>query len=60
MADISPARAYNSWWQFRSDAWSRLEETSGRLASALLRGLPADGMAEAAAELVDGLAPIEQ
>jgi len=27
---ISPARAYNSWWQFRSDAWSRLEETSGR------------------------------
>jgi arginine decarboxylase len=60
VADISPARAYNSWWQFRSDAWSRLEETSGRLASALARGLRADGMAEAAAELVDGLAPIEQ
>jgi arginine decarboxylase len=60
VVEISPAQAYNSWWQFRSDGWSRLEETSGRLANALLRGLPADGMVEAASELIDGLAPIEQ
>jgi arginine decarboxylase len=60
VVEISPARAYNSWWQFRSDGWSRLEETSARLANALLRGRPADGMVEATSELLDGLAPLEQ
>ena len=60
MVELTPARAYNSWWQFRSDAWSRLEETSGRLANALLRGLPGDGLTGAASELLDALAPLEQ
>jgi arginine decarboxylase len=55
-----PAHAYNSWSQFRADAWSRLEEASGRLLTALARGLPTDGLIEAASELLDGLAPVEQ
>jgi hypothetical protein len=33
MADNSSVRAYNSWWQVRSDTWSRLEETSGHVAA---------------------------
>ena len=60
MVDVSSARAYNSWWQFRSDAWSRLEEASERLANASRRGQPTDTMAETASELLDALAPIEQ
>jgi arginine decarboxylase len=60
VVEISPAQAYNSWSQFRADTWSRLEETSGRLAGALLRGLPADGMAEETSELLDALIQIEQ
>ena len=28
------AQAYNSWWQARSDAWSRLDEASSQLAGA--------------------------
>jgi arginine decarboxylase len=60
MADNSSVRAYNSWWQVRSDTWSRLEETSGQLADASLRDEPADGMAETTSGLLDDLAPIEQ
>ena len=60
MADTSSARAYNSWWQFRSDVWSELEEASRRLANAIMRGQPADGMVEATSGLLDALAPIEQ
>jgi nitroreductase len=60
VVDTSSARAYTSWWQFRSDAWSRLEEASAGLANAALRGQPADGMVEAASELLDALAPIER
>jgi len=44
MVDTSSARAYNSWWQVRSDAWSRLEEASGRLADAFGRGQPTEGL----------------
>jgi arginine decarboxylase len=60
MADNSGVRAYNSWWQIRSDTWSRLEETSSQLADASLPDEPADGMAETTSELLDALAPIEQ
>ena len=38
MIDTSSAPAYNSWWQARSDAWSRLEEASGQLAEPVLSG----------------------
>jgi arginine decarboxylase len=60
MVDTAGAQAYNSWWQFRSDAWSRLEEASGQLSAAYLRDQPAGGMTEATAGLLDALAPIEQ
>jgi arginine decarboxylase len=33
MADTSATRAYTSWWQARSDAWSRLDEASSRQAA---------------------------
>ena len=60
MIDVPVARAYNSWWQFRSDAWSKLEEASGRLAEAVLRGQPSASMNEVTSELLGALAPIEQ
>ena len=59
MVEESSVRAYNSWWQFRSDAWSRLEEASRQLADASLRGQPAGGLAETVSGLLDVLAPIE-
>jgi arginine/lysine/ornithine decarboxylase len=60
VVDTSSARAHNNWWQVRSDVWSRLEETSGALANAILRGQPADLMVEATSGLLKALAPIEQ
>src|ERR1700691_1811210 len=60
MVDNSGVRAYNRWWQVRSDTWSRLEETSEQLADASLRDQAADGMAETTSELLDALAPIER
>ncbi len=32
MTTTPHAQAYTSWWQFRADAWSRLEEATARLA----------------------------
>ncbi|WP_246136669.1 aminotransferase class I/II-fold pyridoxal phosphate-dependent enzyme [Leekyejoonella antrihumi] len=60
MADVLGERAYNSWWQFRSDTWSRLEEASMRLATADAQGRPTDKIAEATSAMLDDLAPIEQ
>jgi arginine decarboxylase len=60
VVDTSSGPTCNSWWQFRSDTWRRLEEASARLANAILRGQPTDGMVEAASRLLDALAPIEQ
>ena len=59
MVEEPSVRAYNSWWQFRSDAWSRLEEASRQLADASLRGQPADGLAGTVSGMLDVLAPIE-
>jgi arginine decarboxylase len=44
MADVVKPLAYNSVWQLRADAWSRLEEVSERLAT----GVAADGSMEQA------------
>jgi arginine/lysine/ornithine decarboxylase len=44
MVDTSPARAYTSWWQARSDTWSRLEEASGQLAGTDVSGQPDSGL----------------
>jgi arginine decarboxylase len=60
MADTTSARAYNTWWQFRSDAWSQLEEAGGQLASASIQGQPVDDMAGTTLALLDVLAPIER
>ena len=35
--DVNP-HAYNTAWQFRADAWCRLEEASRRLSTAAARG----------------------
>ena len=35
MVDQAGADAYNSWWQFRNDSWSRLEEATARINSSL-------------------------
>src|SRR5215207_9373079 len=42
MVDQTGAYAYNSWWQFRADSWSRLEEATGRIVTALRRTKPVD------------------
>jgi arginine decarboxylase len=48
--DVNP-HAYNTAWQFRADAWCRLEEASRRLSTAAARG---NDLAELIA-LVEGL-----
>jgi arginine decarboxylase len=59
VSEIPTGQAYNSWWQFRLDMWSRLEEASGRLAAAAARGLPTDDLAKTVADLLDSLTPLE-
>lgn len=58
MAEVN-ARAYNSVWQFRADAWCRLEEAAERLARASSHGKPTDQLAETVGDLVTKLAPYE-
>jgi arginine decarboxylase len=61
MVDQAGADAYNSWWQFRADSWSRLEEATGRVASALQRNKPIDHAMTGAVHLeCAALAPLEQ
>ena len=61
MVDQTGAYAYNSWWQFRADSWSRLEEATGRVASSLRRGKPIDqDMTDALHAACAALAPLEQ
>lgn len=60
VAAMSQAKAYNSWWQFRSDVWSRLGETSDRLASAASRGQSTAEMVVAMQELFGVVEAIEQ
>jgi arginine decarboxylase len=58
---VDQAGAYNSWWQFRNDSWSRLEEATARINSSRRRGRPIDEqMTEAVHEQCVGLAPLEQ
>jgi len=52
--------AYASWWLARSDAWSRLEEASGRLVRAQGRGQPLHELTEAIERLLEELAPLER
>ncbi len=58
---VDQADAYNSWWQFRNDSWSRLEEATARINSSRRRGKPIDEqMTEAVHEQCVALAPLEQ
>src|SRR5215831_3407329 len=60
MVDTSPARVYTSWWQARSDAWSRLEEASRQLAGTSMSGQADGGLVATTSGLLDALAPVEQ
>ena len=61
MVDQAGAYAYNSWWQFRADSWSRLEEATARIISSLRRSRPIDqDMTEAVHDACTALAPLEQ
>ena len=60
MVDTSSTRAYASWWQARSDTWSRLEEASGQLAATFVAGQADEEMVETASGLLDALAPVER
>ena len=61
MVDQAGADAYNSWWQFRADSWSRLEEATGRIVTALRRVKPIDdSMTDAVHVQCAALAPLEQ
>ena len=60
MVDTSSTRAYTSWWQARSDTWSRLEQVSGQLAAAFLAGRAGEGLAETTSGLLEALAPAER
>jgi hypothetical protein len=53
MVDTSPARAYTSWWQARSDAWSRLEEASRQHGAVPLREIKSRLLALRAAGKLD-------
>ena len=54
------AQAYNSWWQARSDTWSRLDEASSQLADAAAAGQALGGLLDTIAGLLDSVAPVEQ
>jgi arginine decarboxylase len=61
MVDQTGADAYNSWWQFRADSWSRLEEATGRIVTALRRVKPIEhSMTDAVHTECAALAPLEQ
>ena len=60
MVGTSRVRAYHSWWQARSDAWSQLEEASGQLASAARSGQSAAELIEVTSGLLDALTPVER
>ena len=58
MVDQARADAYNSWWQFRNDSWSRLEEATARINSSRRRGKAIDQqMTDAVHEQCAALAP---
>ncbi len=60
MVDQAGGSAYNSWWQFRADSWSRLEEATARIISALRRSKPIAHMTDAVHAECAALAPLEQ
>jgi arginine decarboxylase len=52
--------AYNSMWQVRNDAWSRLEESTAQLALACSQQRPAEQLTETVSATLNLLGPIER
>jgi len=59
MAEVNP-HAYNTPWQFRADAWCRLEEASYRLSTAVARGRDLAPLIELVEGLLARLRPFER
>lgn len=57
--EVNP-RAYNSVWQFRADAWCRLEAASAHLAGLAARGAPLDELIERVEGLLGQMRPFER
>ncbi|MGH3150281.1 MAG: hypothetical protein ACRDOB_06080, partial [Streptosporangiaceae bacterium] len=61
MATVSEgSNAYNSLWQVRNDAWSRLEESTSQLALACSQQRLVEQLTGTVAESLDVLGPIER
>jgi arginine decarboxylase len=59
MTDVN-LHAYNTAWQFRADAWCRLEEASERLSTAMARGRDLAPLIELVEGLLAALRPFER
>ncbi|BBZ10900.1 aminotransferase class I/II-fold pyridoxal phosphate-dependent enzyme [Mycobacterium branderi] len=59
MADVNP-HAYNTAWQFRADAWCRLEEASRRLSITAARGNDLTELTDLVEGLLSQLRPFER
>jgi arginine decarboxylase len=57
---VASAKAYNSLWQFKADAWSALEDAAMELNVAISGEGSPERAADTAAGLLDALAPIER
>jgi arginine/lysine/ornithine decarboxylase len=57
---VSNALAYNSLWQVRTDAWSRLEESAAQLLLAGSQHRPVEQLGDTIGGLLDVLGPIER
>ena len=60
MDDLPNAQAYNSWWQYRLDTWSRLEEATNSLSYASVHDEPIDHFVELVSGLLESLTPLEK
>ena len=60
MLPVANAKAYNSLWQFKADAWSSLEDAAVQLSLATAGKRSLERAADTATELLDVLGPIER
>src|SRR5260370_20266874 len=57
---VANAKAYNSLWQFKGDAWSSLEDAAVQLSGASAGKRSLERAVDTATELLDVLGPIER
>ena len=60
MVPVANAKAYNSLWQFKADAWSSLEDAAVQLSVASAGKKSLEQAADTATQLLDVLGPIER